>query len=238
MKLFKKQFKKNLAKFINNEYKKVGYNIDCIHSSSTTGITNSIYNIICLFGHKKKYIQINNENCFDGYHIDSKNMKMLNRNQIYKFFKYWGLELIQKSPNSTYHVNNGSSENNGYPYWYKFSNELNEIIQKTEQEIFYDLQSNKECNNLTQKNIENLQALNITNVIDLNNESIEYIKFNKNIIFEEIDLDAKFKEDYYDTIIQRIIFWDNDYIYLHNSTNIETYKDITPSMKSLCKYYM
>lgn len=234
MRLFEKPFKRNFRKFVNKKYKLISPRLET-HTSSLEGITHSVYKIIYQFADKKKYL--NNDNTsfdLDGYHIDSKNIKMLKRNKIYIILNEIGIELFQKSPNSTYHVSNSKALQNGYTHWYRFSDELKEIIRQTEQELLIDIKNNKKLSNLHEKYIHQLKALEVNKLDDLECNDIEYLKLEKNVLYNEYELSNYSKSKYLDKIMRKVFYWDDDYIYIDNITkDIQNFRDMIISRNKL-----
>jgi len=101
---------------IMRKYKDVKY-----HHLTLKGLVETLAKIIS-YSYYNKHLLSNG--CADGYHIYSTDLATLKRNKLGKRFVFF-----ERVYNSTYHRNNSKdSESNGYPYWYTYSDLINESI--------------------------------------------------------------------------------------------------------------
>nr|WP_321466406.1 hypothetical protein [uncultured Desulfobulbus sp.] len=201
-KMLKREIKKKLEQISKNCKREIKY-----HHHTIDGLANKLSYVILYSIENPKYVN----NFFDGYHIYSSDLIILKNNKLYK-----NIIFFEKSPNSTYHKNNGKcSEKNGYSHWYRYSdftiNCFNIALYLTKRQILYN-RTYKVHEKYHQNKIKS-----VFNKTDETNNTNGLCKINKRIF---LYLYSQFRKGIcndFIKILKKSLFCDDEYVYFDNN---------------------
>lgn len=214
--IFKQIFCEHLSQIIT----KINYDKGkTYHHLALKGFVETTFKIYykCLLA--RRHIDQNGKKVFDGYHIYCNDLKVLRMNKIYIDLND---ELFIRKSNSTYHSNNKIyGKSNGYSHWYDFSYFLRQVIKGFRHKFIEYYKFNSKYQSVLQSYYNKTEKILATTQNNISNkDSIGSIfKIKKSILRNEWRLFIRFKNDQFPFILNHILYWDDEYVYVNNIIN-------------------